>query len=213
MTGLIDGYEVRLATETDLGFVMALQRRNRESVGGLPEPAITERVRRGSLLLGLLNGDPCGYLLYDARGGILRVPQACIQFDARRRAYGEALVGAMLNLEPDVTEIRLRCAADLEANVFWSALGFTCVGTVKGGSRRGRLLNLWQKWNDTRLFPVTATAQAAAWQQREDCRDEETGFLTTGPAGFVDGGSLGKLAWSNRKPTPTPTRQKLDAPI
>ena len=198
-----DTFTVRLAHEADIAFVMALQRRNRESVGGLPTPAIAERITRRTLLLGELNGEPAGYLLYDYRDNILRIPQACIQYDARRRHYGEQLVGTMLNLYPDAAEIRLRCAADLDANVFWRALGFVCVGTVQGGTRRGRLTNWWQRWNDQHLFTPDVLAVAPAWQGREDCRDAETGFLDAAPAGFVDRGNLGKLAWANRKPSTT----------
>lgn len=193
-------YTVRLATETDLPFVMALQRRNRESVGGLPSPAIEERIRRRTLLLGVLNGEPCGYLMFDyGVDDVLRIPQACIQYDARRRHYGEQLVGVMLNSYPNASEMRLRCAADIDANVFWRALGFVCVGTTRGGTRRGRILNLWQRWMDSRLFVADAVSVSPVWQQREDCRDPETGFMSERPSGFLDGGSLGRLAWSNRE--------------
>lgn len=192
---------IRLATVDDLPFVMALQRRNRESLGGLPTPAIEERIHRRTLLIGTLNDDAAGYLLYDYRDDVLRIPQACIQYDARRRTYGERLVGQLLNLYPDAKEIRLRCAADLEANVFWRALGFVCVGTIKGGSRRNRILNLWQRWNESHLFGPEALQVPPAWQGREDCLDAETGFLNAPPDGFADHGSLGKLAWSNRKAT------------
>ncbi len=196
---LPDGYAVRLAEPEDLLFVMSLQRKNRESVGGLPTPAIAARLERRTLLLGLLNGEPCGYLMFDYGDGVLRVPQACIQYDARRRTYGECLVGQMLNLYPDAKEVRLRCAADIDANVFWKAMGFICVGSVPGGSRRGRRLNLWQLWNDARLFTATSIEVQPVWQRREDCHDLETGFLESAPEGFQDGGSLGRLAWSNRK--------------
>lgn len=194
-----DDFAMRLADAPDLPFVMALQRKNRESVGGLPGPAILERVNRRTLLLGLLNGEPCGYLLFDYRDHVIRVPQACIQYDARRRKYGEDLVGMMFNLCPDATETRLRCAADIDANLFWRTLGFVCTTIQQGGTRRGRLINVWQKWHDRRLFAPSVVAVSPAWQGRQDCRDEETGFMVTTPDGFADHGELPKLAWSNRK--------------
>lgn len=191
----------RYAVDTDADFIMALQRSNRESVGGLPRPAIEARLNRGTLLLGLLNDEPAGYLMFDVAAGLLRIPQACIQYDARRRRYGEALVARMLGDNPDVTEVRLRCAADVDANLFWRDMGFTCVGTTQGGKRRGRLLNLWQRWlGDHRLFGVDSLAQLPAWQGREDCMYDDSGFMLTLPDGFEDRGQLGKLAWSNRKP-------------
>lgn len=187
--------EVTSATPEEVAYVMDLQRKNRESVGGLPQAAIEERLQRGTCLLGKLNDDPVGYLLYDLRDGVLRIPQACIQYDARRRTYGEQLVRRL----PEADEVRLRCAADLEANLFWADMGFTCVGQVPGGKRRGRVINIWQRWNDQRLFGADGIATAPASQRRVDCYDEQTSFIEDAPEGFVDLGALPKLAWSNRK--------------
>jgi hypothetical protein len=194
---------VRQAIADDLKYVMALQRANRESVGGLPSPALKERIDRGTLALASINDDPVGYLLYDLRDGILRIAQACIQYDARRRTYGEQLWLWLINRHgPAMHEARLRCAADIDANVFWRSMGFTCLGVVPGGVRRGRLINLWQQWfSEQSLFTVDDFAVPPAAQFRQDCHDEQTGFLTTAPAGFIIAGDLPKLAWSNRKAT------------
>ena len=190
---------VRSANPDDLRYVMALQRANRESVGGLPEPALSERLGRGTLMLAELNGDPCGYLMYDVRGGVLRLPQACIQYDARRRTYGEALWIAVLKANPDITEARLRCAADIDSNLFWQQMGFSCVGVVQGGARRGRLINCWQQWfGPSTLFTIDGLVTTPAAQLRQDCEDLETGFFQSTPSGFIAAGQLPKLAWSNR---------------
>jgi len=194
MTGLT----VRRADITDMPFIMALQRSNRESVGGLPSPAIEERVARGTLALALLNGDPCGYLMYDIRAGVLRLPQACIQYDARRRTYGEALWLWVVGQNPSMTEARLRCAADIDANLFWQQMGFTCVNVVRGGTRRGRLINCWQRWFGTGLVDISLVGVSPAAQVRQDCFDEQTGFMTTTPDGFIAAGALPQLAWANR---------------
>ena len=194
----MDGFSVRLAALEDVSYVMALQRANRESVGGLPKPAIEERAVRSTLALGLLNGEPCGYLMFDLRDGVMRIPQACIQYDARRRKYGEALVAWLLKHYP-ADEIRLRCAADVEANLFWRDMGFTCTGVVRGGSRRGRLINCWTMWLDARLFDVGAISEAPAAQVRQDLMYDDSGFITSQPEGFQPVQQLDKLAWSNRK--------------
>jgi hypothetical protein len=193
---------VRAAVEDDLPYVMALQRANRESVGGLPSPALAERITRRTLALASINDDPVGYLLYDLRDGVLRIAQACIQYDARRRTYGEQLWLWVMNRHgAGIHEARLRCAADIDANVFWQGMGFTCLGVVPGGARRGRLINLWQQWFGERtLFTVDEFEVSPAAQIRQDCHDEQTGFLTSAPEGFIAAGALPKLAWSNRKP-------------
>lgn len=168
--------EVRQAVSLDLPYVMSLMRSNRESVGGLPSPAILERIERGTVLLASINDDPVGYVLYDLRAGVLRIPQACIQYDARRRKYGVALVSRMLERHADEThEINLRCAADLEANVFWRDMGFTCVGTVPGGKRRGRTINIWTRWLAPRLIDVSDLAVMPAAELRVDSMYETQG--------------------------------------
>lgn len=191
---------IRQATDTDTAYVMGLQRANRESVGGLPQPAIEDRIRRGTLTLALLNGEPCGYLMWDYRDTVLRIPQACIQYDARRREYGKALWLRVLSLCPDVSEARLRCAADIDANLFWQEMGFGCVRVVKGGARRGRLLNVWRQWfGPPQLLTLDDVLVSPVAQRRVDTFDEQTGFMAGVPDGFVDAGELPKLAWANRR--------------
>ena len=123
MTAL-EPFQARLALNADLPYMMGLQRANRESVGGLPAPALQDRIDRGAAFLGLINGDPVSYLLCDLRSGVLRIPQACVQYDARRREYGKQLVSAAFAYYSPFDEVRLRCAADLEANLFWRSMGF-----------------------------------------------------------------------------------------
>lgn len=194
---------IRAATADDLPYVMALQRANRESVGGLPSPAIEERIGRATLTLASLNGDPCGYLMWDYRDTRLRIPQACIQYDARRREYGKALWLNVLAQCPDISEAALRCAADIDANLFWREMGFDCVTVVRGGTRRGRMLNVWRQWfGEPQLFGIDQISVTPVAQRRVDTFDEQTGFMGDVPDGFVDLGELPKLAWSNRKRKP-----------
>lgn len=186
-----------VASEIDEPFVYHLQLQNRESLGFLPRMAITERVRRGRVFLGRLNGQLFGYLLFDVRFGYVNVLQACIQYDARRRLYGAALYQwALLKWRPE--HVRLKCAADLESNLFWRSMGLICVDVIDGGKRRGRKINVWHHILTTGLFVPSGCAPV--FQLRQDCMDAETDFLATAPDGFIDGGSLGKLAWKNRKP-------------
>ncbi len=204
MAPVSDEVATRLASEGDLRYIVALQRKNRESVGHLPTPAIEDRLRRSTLSVLLLNGEPCGYLLYDYRDSILRIPQACIQYDARRKHHGESLFLSVLARYPDVEEVRLRCAADIEANVFWRSLGFSCTSVQNGGRRRGRLINNWVKQFGGRLFPVSTIATTPALQTRVDCRYDETDFMDVQLEGFRTMITLPKLAWSNRKDEKNP---------
>lgn len=190
---------VTVAEEDDLLYVVSLMRANRESVGGLPVPAVKERVDRGTVLLARINGDPVGYVLYDYRHGVIRIPQACIQYDARRRKYGIALMQALFTAYPNADEVSLRCAADLEANVFWRDMGFVCVGTSPGGKRRGRTINAWTLWLTPRLITAQDISRIPAAQMRQDSMYDDSGFLYESPEGFAPVEMLPKLAWANRK--------------
>lgn len=191
---------VSRAATSDLDYVMSLMRANRESVGGLPRPAIQERLDRRSILVARINGDPVGYLMYDLRGRTLRIPQACIQYDARRRKHGEALVAALMTAHArDVDEVTLRVAADLEANLFWRDMGFTCVSSSLGGKRRGRLINSWAMWLTPRLLAIEDIAAVPVAQRRQDLMYDDTDYMTGVPEGFSDAGQLPRLAWSNRR--------------
>jgi hypothetical protein len=185
--------EISIAGTADISYIVSLQHKNKESVGFLPKPAIEERLKAGRIFLGRLNGEPFGYLLFDGRREV-NVLQACIQYDARRRQYGAELYSWALKTW-DADFVRLKCAADLESNLFWQSMGLECVGVVNGGKRRGRKVNIWHHYLWPQLLIVKAQP---AFQLREDCYDD-TGFLKVAPPGFLDHGSLGKLAWSNRK--------------
>jgi hypothetical protein len=193
----MNGGEVRYADPDDIGYVMSLQRANRESVGGLPQPALLERIARGTMLVALVNDDPIGYLMWDTRGGVTRVPQACIQYDARRRRYGEVLVFEMVRANADSDEIRVRCAADLEANLFWRDMGFTCTNVVIGGARRGRKLNIWSLWLTPRLITVSSIGVTPSAQIRVDAMYDDTDYLSSAPTGFSDAELLPKMAWAD----------------
>jgi hypothetical protein len=156
-------------------------------------------------MLAAINDDPVGYLLYDLAPDRLRIPQACIQYDARRRKHGEALVAALMQANPDVSEISLRCAADLEANVFWRDMGFTCVATLPGGRRRGRTINAWTMWLTPRLIGLDDIAVLPAAEVRQDTMYDDTDFLHDSPPGFAPVRQLPKLAWSNRRLAGTPS--------
>ena len=194
MSGLV----IRVAEESDLPYIVSLQNANRESVGHLPTPALAERIVRRTLLLSLLNDEPCGYLLFDCRASILRIPQACIQYDARRRKYGEALVVALFERHSVAAECRVRCAADLEANLFWRSMEFVCTRTIKGGVRRGRLINEWVRWSVPRLVALDDLAIAPAAQVRSDCMYDDTDYMSEAPDGFRDAGVLERIAWRTK---------------
>jgi hypothetical protein len=180
------------AVMLDLPYIVDLQNKNREAVGFLPRMAIEERLQKGRVFIGRIGGEPFGYLLFDYRNGICNVLQACIQYDARRRLYGAALYQwGVKHLDP--IRVRLKCAADLESNLFWQSMGLECVGVVDGGKRRGRKINVWNHHLRPELF--APRIEIPVFHERVDCKYDDTGFLNKAPDGYLDAGSMGKISW------------------
>jgi ribosomal protein S18 acetylase RimI-like enzyme len=123
-----------------------LAQENSEALSYIPSPRLEEYARNGQILMAHENGEPCGFLIWGAGWPVMRVYQACIQYDARRREHGYTLVKRLLAIaeKRGVDSIMLRCANDLDSNEFWKAAGFTFAGQVPGGERRGRMLNIWR---------------------------------------------------------------------
>lgn len=158
-----------------LAYIDSLQRKNAEALSFYPTQVFEREAERGRLFLGLLNGEPCGYI-YVGAPPRLRCHQVCIQYDARRRRYGEGLVLVMEDhaREVQAESITLRCGFDLDANDFWSACGYSCIGQADGGIRRMRTINVWRKELHPSLFGVLATepasgkTDASVWRRHKD---------------------------------------------
>jgi hypothetical protein len=139
---------VRLAVPGEWTFLDRLQRRHHAAVGFLSRAALEHAIDRQRVLLVTENGEPAGYLYgkaaYHRRADVAVIFQAAICYDARRRLLGTALVEAFAaRLAARVAQLCLWCAADLDAHLFWSALGFVPVATRAGARRTGRTHVLW----------------------------------------------------------------------
>jgi N-acetylglutamate synthase-like GNAT family acetyltransferase len=131
------------AAPADLPYVVHLQKRYADALGFLPRAALAEKIELGQVWLSLENGEPAGFLHH----GSLAVPevrifQAAVQYDARRRHLGLALVQSLADraAATGARGISLRCLSFLEANDFWRAAGFTLLGTETGAKGT---LNVW----------------------------------------------------------------------
>ena len=156
-----------------LVYVDSLQKKNAEALSFYPKQVFEREAEKGRIFLGLLNGEPCGYIYVGAKGLDVKCHQVCIQYDARRRLYGAALVQA---LEDYIT---LRCGFDLEANQFWSSEGYRCVDVQDGGIRRMRKINVWRKqlmpmlFEDIAVEPAVGKVDASVWR-----KNKQTGLVT-----------------------------------
>jgi hypothetical protein len=139
---------LRLAQPGDWPFLDLLQRGHHDAIGFLSRSALEHAIERGRVLLALENGEPAGYLYgkatYQRQEHVGIIFQAAICYDARRRLLGTALVEAFAaGLPGCVRQLCLWCAKDLDANLFWSALGFVPVAWRAGAHRTRRTHLFW----------------------------------------------------------------------
>ena len=164
-----------------IAYVDGLQRKNADALSFYPTQVFEREQRNGRLFLGLLNGEPCGYIYAGAVGPVVKCHQVCIQYDARRRLYGAQLVAALEDYAETgkASRISLRCGFDLDANDFWSALGYRVIAHQAGGVRRMRTINIWEKQISPMLFesvaidPAVGKQDASLWR-----KNKKTGLVT-----------------------------------
>jgi len=170
-------------------YIDLLQRKNTEALSFYPKQVFEREKENGRLFLGLLNGQPSGYLYVGASGGDVKCHQVCIEYDARRKLYGAMLATVMEQYAKDAysNSITLRCGFDLDANKFWSEMGYNVIRILDGGIRRMRKINVWRKYLRLQLFediylePAVGKTSATVW-----AKHKETGLITS----FHRGNSL-----------------------
>ena len=158
-----------------IAYVDSLQRKNADALSFYPKQVFEREQQKGRLFLGMLDGEPCGYLYVGAHGEDIKCHQVCIQYDARRRLYGAGLVLVMEDYarQSRAKTITLRCGFDLEANDFWRDLGYQVVAHQQGGVRRMRTINVWKKIvvpdlvGFDLLEPQRGTHDASLWRKHK----------------------------------------------
>jgi GNAT superfamily N-acetyltransferase len=177
---MTEDFQIVTAHPDLLKYVDHLQKKNAEALSFYPTQVFEREAEKGRIFLGLLNGQPCGYLYVGARGTDVKCHQVCIEYDARRRLYGAVLVQAMEQYAGDAYTISLRCAFDLDANKFWREMGYQVISIIDGGIRRMRKINVWRKHLkkeliliDQSLEPATGKSDASIWR-----KNKQTGLIT-----------------------------------
>jgi ribosomal protein S18 acetylase RimI-like enzyme len=133
----------------DLSYIFSLARELREELGFLPFCAYELARAKNLLKIQRMNDAPCGFILTGPAnpGRNVKIYQVAIQYDARLREHATQLVReiearAATAQCPGVT---LRCAADLDANLFWQSLGYVPGEEVPGGTKRHRAIIPYSK--------------------------------------------------------------------
>jgi GNAT superfamily N-acetyltransferase len=145
-----------------LTFCYSACRLDGHCLGWLPRAAYDQAHTTGRILALWNNDDLVGFCLFSTNLHELRCLQIWIRRDARLMVHGRALID---DLEARAKRagcfrIRLWCAIDLEANLFWRALHFRPICWRFGRAERGRRHVLWAR-------PIThaiGSPPATVWQ-------------------------------------------------
>jgi N-acetylglutamate synthase-like GNAT family acetyltransferase len=139
--------KIEIATDQDLQTILELQRRFSNQLGFIPAPALRQHLETGNILRADENDCAAGYLLHrrmTRQKFVHQIAQTAIFQDAQRRHHGLALLRAIeTTTKADI--LQAWCAADIEANTFWRAAGFICIGRRAAKNARGRELLLWRR--------------------------------------------------------------------
>ena len=120
-----------LASESnDAWYILTLMRQESKKLGFIPIQAILQRIKHYDAVIWQKDhhNRRIGYLIHSKPNAQtpLKVFLTVIDLDHRRRYWATQAVAKLIKkaYEYDAPEISLRCAHDLEANLFWRALGF-----------------------------------------------------------------------------------------
>mgnify|MGYP005820115773 CR=1 FL=1 len=143
---------------TVLTYIDHLQKQNYEDLAFYPLSTLEKALDARQVLTCRDNDELAGYLWHGAVKPFrdIRIFQACVDYDSRKRHLGWGMVSELIEIAKSVnaTGIKLRCASNSDANIFWSMIGFYCTNVTKGGIYRQRDINHWRTDIQTPLLTV-----------------------------------------------------------
>ena len=112
------------------------------SIGFLPKEEYRRAWIQRDLFIHFSDGRPRGFLLAGRPANCRRIKQLWVTPSARLEGIGTRLI-EQLERESAIQgsfKLQLRCAAELEAVLFWEKLGFELDAIQHGGSARDRMI-------------------------------------------------------------------------
>ena len=134
-------------SDPDTALIVDLMRHERDKLGFIPITSLLKITKETDSLIWQRDGNnhKIGYLIHSPprHYKTIHVWLTVIDIDKRRRKWATRAVAQLIRKAYDYNapEIRLRCAADLEANAFWQASGFQLVAAVPNMRENDRLIN------------------------------------------------------------------------
>ena len=147
---LQSAYTSLYALNEDARLIINLMRDEADKLGFIPIPSLLKLINEADSLIWQRDdhGHKIGYLIHSAPKyrSTLHVHLTVVEIDKRRRKHATRAVAQLINkaYKCESPEIRLRCAADLQANLFWQELGFKLIATIPNTTKNQRLINVYE---------------------------------------------------------------------
>lgn len=132
--------------EVQFNSVLAIHKANRTRLGPMPDAAFRDRARHKGLLLGLVDEEIRGYVLYDIpRNNLIKLVHVCVSDTARGTGLARILVDTAIALHPRRSLITAACRTDYGIDGFWQSLGMHAASERPGRALSGSTLTNWVK--------------------------------------------------------------------
>lgn len=126
--------------------VLRIHKAHKASLGPMPDAAFRDRARHQGLLLGYVNDDLRGYVLYDIpRHNLIKLIHVCVESSSRGSGLARTMVNAAISLHPQRSLITAACRSDYGIDGFWQSLGMHAASERPGRALSGSLLVNWVK--------------------------------------------------------------------
>ena len=135
--------EIQTTTESDVSYIVALQKKFSNQVGFVPTTAIHDHISRRHYTICKINGQHSSYILQS--GGTLKTVhliQVAVEEKMWRSGIGTAILDHVIqkNKTKRYPNVTAYVREDLQANSYFTSLGFQEVRKRPGGIARGKLI-------------------------------------------------------------------------
>lgn len=126
--------------------IVALHRASKATLGHLPFAAFHQAGEQGHLVLGFVDGELEGYVLYSTpRHHTLKLVHVCVAVGARGTGLARAMVEAVIRDNPTRSTITAHCRSDYGVDGFWRSLDMIPEAERSGRAKAGSTLIIWTR--------------------------------------------------------------------
>jgi len=141
--------------------VLEIAKKQKATLGFLPDSAFGDRARAGRLLIATRGDRVLGYSIFDLpRSGQIKLRHVCADPAARGLDLGHRMLDKIAELHPSATGMIADCRQDYGLEGFWTNAGFFPRSERKGRASSGSILVVWwRQLSQMDLFDVAMAAE------------------------------------------------------